>query len=108
MGIGLTSLNFLKNNGNTLGTQTNGPNSSYFWQQNGFHRLQMNGEEPENAKPIHVGDFISVLVDFDFQVIRYYKNDELAGSIFCKKNKLKEGEIFPAANLSDKTEIVIM
>jgi hypothetical protein len=105
-GIGVADAKFSINGGNTLGTQTgNTINSAYFWQNSGIRKIQMTSESHKEVAPININDVIGVKIDFDQQKILYWLNDQFQGSITSKKRKLKEGKLFPCANISVGTEV---
>ena len=93
--------------GTTLGSQITGINASYFWQNNGIQRLQMNGEEKIRVSQLGPGDKVGICVNFMEQTIFFYKNCKLEGKIKCLNNKLEDGKVFPCVNLSDGTEVQI-
>eukprot|EP01118_Nematostelium_gracile_P002828 TRINITY_DN13172_c0_g1_i1.p1 TRINITY_DN13172_c0_g1~~TRINITY_DN13172_c0_g1_i1.p1 ORF type:complete len:114 (-),score=19.04 TRINITY_DN13172_c0_g1_i1:113-454(-) len=96
---------FQVNGSKTLGQQTNGVNSSYFWQGN-CRKLQMFGElSVFDVSPINAGDLIGVKVDYDANTISYFNNDIYQGTIFATKNTMKEGRVFCCCNLSIGTEV---
>jgi hypothetical protein len=74
-----------------LGTQVTGLNGSYFWQNSGINRIQMYGEMEKQASPLNANDIVAVLVDFDRQIVSYFKNGHLEGFTAVTKKKLREG-----------------
>jgi len=107
IGIGIADCDFLLNGSKTLGQQTTGINSSYFYQAN-VRKLQMYGEKSiSDVAPIGIGDIISFKVDFDNNCIYYFNNDILQGCLQCTKNTLQEGKIFPCVDFSTQTEVII-
>lgn len=96
------------NGSRTLGNQRRGFNSCYFWQHNRSHDIQTYGEKVEQVSPLRDGDIIGIRVDFDRQMIYYYKNQHLEGVVSCTKRKIEEGRVFPCVGLSIGAHIRIM
>lgn len=105
VGIGIADAKFILEGSSTLGSQNSGVNSCYFWQNSGIRRIQMYGLSHQPAPPVEVGDIIDVLVDFDLQKIYYWNNSKYLGELESTKTPLVEREIFPAANLSQDTQV---
>ncbi len=77
IGIGLADEHYVISGGTTLGSQVNGINASYFWQDTGIRRLQMFGEAKKDVHPLVKGDLVSVAVNFKLQRIYFYRNKDL-------------------------------
>jgi hypothetical protein len=107
VGVGIADMRFQLNGSKTLGQQTTGVNSSYFYQGT-VKKLQMYGEKslPER-EAIKVGDLIGVMVDFDNNCVYYFNNDVLQGVIRPTKNILQEGKIFPCIDMSTGTSVML-
>jgi len=107
IGLGLCDSHFVVNNAATLGTQNKGINAAYFYQNTGLHKLQMAGEKSKDGvMPISVGDVIDIVVDFDAQRIYFYNNERLQGYLPSSK-VLREGTLYPCANLSVGSEVLL-
>lgn len=101
-GVGIAD-NRYETHGKTLGTQSLGVNSAYFWQDNGISRLQMFGEENIDAGQITQGSNIDVKVDFSTKQVSYWLNNRYQGTLTCSKFSFAEGQLFPCVNLSSGT-----
>jgi len=107
VGVGIADMRFQLNGSKTLGQQTTGVNSSYFY-QGSVKKLQMYGEKSiPDRDMIRVGDLIAVKVDFDTNCIYYFNNDVQQGVIRPTKAILQEGKVFPCIDLSSGTTVSI-
>jgi len=105
VGIGFADAHFQLNGSHVLGAQQEGINSAYFFQGN-IKKLQMNGEKEvmEGVQPICVGDYIGIKIDFDSNLVTYYNNDMVQGTLNPAK-KLEENTLFPCVDMSAGTEV---
>jgi hypothetical protein len=105
IGIGICDTQFILNNSKMLGSQSRGINAGYFYQNGGLNKLQMFGEKAiENVKPLAPKDFIDIVTDFAANRIYFYHNERLQGFIAPIKVSLRDGLLFPCANLSGRVE----
>jgi hypothetical protein len=92
VGIGVADIRFFIVEGDkTLGTQTRGLNSSYYWQNNGLRKVQAYGEPIQVVEALSENDIVDVQVDFLHQHIHYWKNNNYIGTVQCVKFSISEG-----------------
>ena len=76
--------------GTTLGTQKNGFNASYYFNQE-MGNLRCNGSTIKSVSPISGGDTITIDIDFMSQKAYFFKNRELIG--FIESVQIQEGKV---------------
>lgn len=91
-----------------MGNQRRGFNASYFWQKNRSNNLQTYGEKTKIVSPLQDGDVIGIRVDFDAQLVYYYRNQLLEGTVTCVKRRMEEGKVYPCVDLSIGSEVKII
>jgi len=108
IGIGLADSNFVTSGNKTLGTQSLGINTGYFWQNTGIHKIQMHGEVSTDVDELQVSDIVDVYVSFELQMVFYFRNEILQGWIILSKQTISEGSLFPCINMSLGTEVSLL
>ena len=107
IGIGICNNNYIWRDGPTLGQQRKSINCAIFCQDSTL----IQGYDGKNRcndislqQKLMVNDYITVIVDFKSNEVKYYQNDIYRGSVIFK-NLLVNGPIYPCVNLSYDTKI---
>jgi len=103
--IGIADIKIRLENGKLLGKQDSGTNCGYFVQGSSY--LQMLGEKDVIVSTLKVGDVVTVKVDFAKQKILFWNNKKFQGLI-QSKTPLKEGVLYPSAQMSVHTQLEII